>query len=162
MTSWQWFWTLVGFLIYIVVLIFLYFYQPFEDLFNIVINGVSYENVTLWVTLITGIVGFCLFHWRAYRLHIVEQHKVEAMVLSSLLGSTFIAILLSGGATLQAVQILCRHLLTPEHALDAEFGARLGAVVALVVLTGLFCILFWLLKIIRHDKIAGRFSEQKS
>lgn len=162
MTNWQWFWTLVGFLIYIIVLIFLYFYQPFEDLFNIVIHGLSYENVTLWVTLITGIVGFCLFHWRAYRLHIVQQQKVEAMVLSSLLGSTFIAILLSGGATLQAVQILCRHLLSPGNSLDAEFGARLGAVVALIVLTGLFCILFWLVKIIRHDRIGGTLRGQEN
>ncbi len=162
MTSWQWFWTLVGFLIYMIVLIFLYFYQPFEDLFNIVVNGLSYENVTLWVVLITGIVGFCLFHWRAYRLHIVQQHKVEAMVLSSLRGSTFIAILLSGGATLQAVQILCLHLLSPGNALDAEFGARLGAVVALIVLTGLFCIFFWLLSVIRHDRIAERLRGQGS
>ena len=63
---------------------------------------------------------------------------------------------------LQAVQILCRHLLSPDHALDVDFGARLGAVIALIVLTGLFCILFWLLKIIRHDKYVDGLSDQKS
>ena len=26
MTGWQWFWTLIGFIVYIVVLIFLYFF----------------------------------------------------------------------------------------------------------------------------------------
>ena len=71
------------------------------------------------------------------------------MVLSSLRGSTFIAILLSGGAALQAVQTLCVHLLRTENVLDAGFGERLVAVVALVILTGVFCIIFWLLKIIR-------------
>ncbi len=156
MTSWQWFWTLVGFLIYIVVLIFLYFYQPFEDLFNIVVLGLTYDNAIFWFALIIGIVGFCAFHWRAYRLHIVQQHNVESMVLSSLRGSTFVAILLCSGATLQALQILCVYLLEPGRALGAEFGSRLGAVAAMVVLTALFCILFWLLKVIGKGKPDGR------
>ena len=42
-----------------------------------------------------GIAGFCGYHWRAYRSHIVEQRSVEGMVLTSLRGSTFIAILFS-------------------------------------------------------------------
>ena len=70
------------------------------------------------------------------------------MVLSSLRGLTFTAILLSGGATLQAVQILCAYLLD-VGALDGEFGRRLGAVVALAIMTAVFCVLFWLLKVVR-------------
>ena len=58
MTGWQWFWTLVGFLLLILVLIFLYFFQPFEDLFTLVLNGVSYSNAIFWVALIIGIIGF--------------------------------------------------------------------------------------------------------
>jgi hypothetical protein len=155
MTGWQWFWTLVGFILFIIVLIFLYFYQPFEDLFNIVFYGLSYDNAILWAAVIIGIIGFCTFHWRAYRLHIVQQQSVEAMVLNSLRGSTFTAILLSGGATLQAVQILCVYLLQPEYALDSAFGKRLAAVIALVVLTGVFCIIFWLLKVVRNSQGRG-------
>ncbi len=105
--------------------------------------------------MIIGIVGFCWFHWRAYRLHIVQQKSVESMVLSSLRGSTFTAILLSASASLQAVQMLAVHLLQPGYALDANFGKRLAALVALLVLTGLFCIIFWLLKIIRAPKSAA-------
>ena len=67
MTGWQWFWTLVGFLLLILVLIFLYFFQPFEDLFTLVLNGVSYSNAIFWVALIIGIIGFCTFHWHAYK-----------------------------------------------------------------------------------------------
>ncbi len=152
MNGWQWFWTLVGFIIYIIVLIFVFFYKPFEDLFNIIVHGLSYQNAIFWAGVIIGIVGFCSFHWRAYRLHIVQQQSVESMVLSSLRGSTFIAILLSASAALQGVQMLCVHLLQPGYALDAEFGKRLAAVLALVVLTGLFSIIFWLLKIIRAPK----------
>ncbi len=149
MAGWQWFWTLVGFLVFIIVLIFLYFYQPLEDLFNLVVYGAGYHNVIFWMALIVGIIGFCGYHWRAYRVHIVQQNSVESMVLSSLKGSAFIAILLSGGAALQAVQILCLHLLQEGYVLDAGFGKRLAAVVALVIVTGVFCIVFWLLKLVR-------------
>ncbi len=149
MSGWQWFWTLVGFLIYIVVLIFLYFYDPFETLFTNVINGISYENAIFWAVVIIAIIGFCAYHWRAYRLHIVEQRSIERMVLASLRGSTFTAILLSAGATLQAVQIMCVYLLSGDYSLGGEFGGRLAAIVALVVLTGIFCIIFWLLRLIR-------------
>ena len=105
MSGWQWFWALAGYVIYIIVLIFLYFYKPFEDLFNLVVYGLSYENSIFWAGLIIGIVGFCAYHWRAYRLHIVQQQSVETMVQASLKGSTFTAILLSASAALQAVQI---------------------------------------------------------
>ena len=152
MTGWQWFWTLVGFIVFIIILIFLYFYQPFELLFNIVINGIGFSNVIFWVALIIGIIGFCLYHWHAYRVHIVQQHSIESMVLSSLRGSTFVAILLSAGATLQSVQILCVYLLSDGYSLGAEFGKQLAAVIGLVILTGAFCIVFWLLKIIRPAK----------
>jgi hypothetical protein len=149
MGGWQWFWTLVGYIALIIILIFIYFYKPFEDLFNLVVYGLSYKNSVFWSGIIIGIVGFCAFHWRAYRLHIVQQQNIESMVLSSLLGSTYVAILISAAATLQTVQILCASLIQPGYALDAVFGRQLGTTIALVVLTGLFCLLFWLLKIIR-------------
>ena len=155
MSGWQWFWTVVGFILFIIVLIFLYYYAPFEQLFVLVLNGISFSNVIFWVALIVGIVGFCVFHWHAYRLHIGRQHSVDVMVLSSLRGSTFAAILLSGGATLQALQILCVYLLGDGYLVDAEFGKRIGAVIALVVLTALFCVIFWLLKIIRSEPRAA-------
>ncbi len=76
------------------------------------------------------------------------------MVLSSLKGSTFIAILLSGGAALQTVQILCVYMLQQGFSIDAGLGKRLTAMIAMVVLTGVFCIIFWLLKVIRPVKQA--------
>ena len=149
MSGWRWFWTLVGFLVLIIVLIFLYFYQPFEDLFTLVVYGISFDNVIFWAALLIGILGFCAYHWRAYRVHIVDQQSVEKMVLSSLRGSTFVAILLSAGAALQAVQSLCIALLREQQAVAATFAAHLAAIVALVLLTGVFCIIFWLLKVAR-------------
>ena len=145
MMGWQWFWTLVGFLLLILVLIFLYFFQPFEDLFTTILHGVNYSNAIFWV----GIVGFCAFHWNAYRVHIVQQRSVESMVLTSLRGSAFTAILLSGGGTLQAVQNVCVYILQGGYGFDAGFGKRIAAIIALVLITALFCVIFWLLKLIR-------------
>ena len=149
MNGWQWFGTLVGYMVFIIVLIFLYFYRPFEDLFNLVVNGLSYQNSIFWAGLIIAIIGFCTFHWRAYRLHIVQQQSVESMVLSSLRGSTYIAILISAVAALQAVQILVSGLIEPGYSLGVAFGQQLGATVALIFLTGLFCLIFWVLNVIQ-------------
>lgn len=149
MTGWQWFWTLVGFLVYIIVLIFLFFYKPFEELFTFIVKDTTFSNVVSWAALLTGIVGFCGYHWRAYKLYIVEQRNMEAMVLSSLKGSTFIAILLSAGAALQSVQTLCVYLVRDQVVIGPDLGKRLAAVLALIVLTGVFAIIFWLLKLVR-------------
>ena len=81
------------------LLIFLYFYKPFEDFFTLVINGLGYDNAMFWVVLIAAIVGFCGYHSRAYRLYIVQRHSVDGMVLASLRGSAFVAILFCAGAT---------------------------------------------------------------
>ena len=80
MTGWQWFWALVGLIIYLIVLILLYYSAPFEALFNLVVNGLSYANVIFWAAVIVGIVGFCGYHWRAYRVHVARQRQVESMV----------------------------------------------------------------------------------
>jgi hypothetical protein len=150
MTGWRLFWALVGYVAFIVILIFLYFYKPFEDFFTLVINGLGYDNAMFWVVLIAGIVGFCAFHWRAYQLYIVQRRSVDGMVLASLRGSAFIAILFCAGAAAQSLLILCAYLLKPDYTLDVEFGSRLGAVVALVILTVCFCLIYWVLKVIRQ------------
>jgi hypothetical protein len=70
MAGWQWFWTLVGFVLFIIALIFLYFFKPFEELFTLVIRGIGYHNVIFWIAVIIAIVGFCGYHWRAYQVHL--------------------------------------------------------------------------------------------
>ncbi len=149
MAGWRLFWALVGYVAYIVVLIFLYFYKPFEDLFNLVINGFGYNNAIFWAMLIIGIIGFCGYHWRAYRIYIVQRRSLDGMVLASLRGSTFIAVLFCAGAALQSVQILCVYLLQNGYTLGYEFSSRLAAVIALVILTVIFCLIYWLLKMVR-------------
>jgi hypothetical protein len=151
MQGWRLFWALVGYVAFIVILIFLYFYKPFEDFFTLVINGLGYDNAMFWVVLIAAIIGFCGYHWRAYRLYIVQRHSVDAMVLASLRGSTFIAILFCAGAAAQSLLILCTYLLQSDYALGAEFAERLGAVVAMVILTAIFCLIYWVLKVIKQS-----------
>ena len=74
---------------------------------------------------------------------------METMVLSSLRGSTFIAILIAAGATLQSVQTLIVYLVREPVVLGPDLGKRIAAVLALIVLTGVFSIIFWLLKLVR-------------
>jgi hypothetical protein len=155
MAGWRLFWLLVGYVAFIIVLIFLYFYKPFEQFFTLVINGLSYNNAMFWVVLIAAIVGFCGYHWRAYRLYIVQQRSVDSMVLASLRGSAFVAVLFCAGGAVQSLLILCVYLLQDHYTLGVEFGARLGAVVAMVILTVIFCLIFWLLKVVRPTSVAS-------
>ncbi|MCH8076129.1 MAG: hypothetical protein IIC13_12350 [SAR324 cluster bacterium] len=154
MTGGQFLWTLIGFLAYIIILLFLFFYQPFLDLFTLVINGIQFDNIVFWVTVVTAIAGFCAFHWQAYLNHIVRQPNIERMVLTSLRGSVFTVIVLSGGATLQAVMLFAVHLLRNGYAMDRAFGDRLVAIVVLVIVTAVFCLIFWLLRVIRRHQQA--------
>jgi hypothetical protein len=151
MSGWHWFWTLVGFLVYIIVLIFLYFFKPFEDLFTLVINGLAYDNAVFWAVVIVAIAAFCAFHWRAFRIHVSQQGRIESMIMASLRGSTFTAILLCAGAALQAVLVLCNYLLQGGYALDGEFGRRILAVLALIALAAIFGVIFWLLRAIQRS-----------
>jgi hypothetical protein len=146
MTRWRLVWALVAYVAFIVILIFLYFYKPFEDFFTLVINGLGYDNAIFWVVLIAGILAFCSYHWRAYRIYIVQRRSVDGMVFASLRGSAFVAILFCAGAAAQSMQILCVYLLQSGYPLGAQFAARLGAVVALVILTVIFCLMYWLLR----------------
>ncbi len=155
MSGWRLFWALVGYVAFIVVLIFLYFYKPFEDFFTLVVNGLSYDNAIFWVVLITAIIGFCSYHWRAYRLYIVQRQSIDGMVLASLRGSAFVAVLFCAGATAQSLLILCAYLLQDRFTLGTEFAERLGAVIAMLILTVIFCLIFWLLKLVRSSAAAA-------
>ena len=124
------------------------FFPPFETLVNIVLTGFTFQNSIFWVTVIIGIGGFCAFHWSAYKTYIGGQSSVESMVLTSLRGSTFTAVLLSAGAALQAVQNACVYLLQTSYAFDGGFGKKVGTIIVLVVITGVLCIILWLLKLI--------------
>src|ERR1700728_1989402 len=108
-----------------------------------------------WIVLIAAIIGFCAYHWRAYRLYIAQRHSVDGMVLASLRGSAFIAILFCAGAAAQSLLILCVYLLQSEYTLGAEFGSRLRAVVAMVILTVVFCLIYWVLKVVRESSPAS-------
>ena len=77
------------------------------------------------------------------------------MVLASLRGSAFIAILFCAGAAVQSLLILCVYLLQSDYSLGAEFGRRLAAVVAMVILTVIFCLIYWVLKVIRQASTAS-------
>jgi len=83
MSGWQWFWALVGYIVYIVVLIFAYFYKPFEDLFTLVLNDVGYDNAIYWVVLVTGIVGLQLLGYTGWVSDVFYGAALIVAVLAS-------------------------------------------------------------------------------
>ena len=155
MSGWRLFWALVGYVAFIVILIFLYFYKPFEDFFTLVINGLGYSNAMFWVVLIAAIVGFCSYHWRAYRLYIVQRHSIDGMVLASLRGSAFIAVLFCAGAAAQSLLILCVYLLQSEYTLGTSSASGLARSSRWSILTVIFCLIYWVLKVVRQSSAAS-------
>jgi len=91
----------------------------------------------------------------------VQRHSIDGMVLASLRGSAFIAVLFCAGAAAQWLLILCAYLLQSEYTLG-EFGARLGAVVAMVILTVIFCLIYWVLKVVRQSSAASGTVDTRS
>ncbi|MDH4247969.1 MAG: hypothetical protein OEW39_09135 [Deltaproteobacteria bacterium] len=144
MTGWQWFWTLVGFVAYVLALMFLYFYEPIRVLFMRVAYGIQFNNIVLWVSAITGIIGLVGYHWHAYRVHIVHGNSMDLMILTSLKGTIFAAIVLSGGATLQAAQDLGIFIIGNGQVIHADFGGHLVSVFLLTFLTALFYFVYWI------------------
>jgi hypothetical protein len=47
------------------------------------------------------------------------------------------------------LQIFCVYMLEQGYTLDREFGERLGAVAGLTVLTAVFYLISWFLKLVR-------------
>ena len=74
------------------------------------------------------------------------------MVLASLRGSAFVAVLFCAGATAQSLLILCDYLLQLRLHNGRRIWFPLGAVVALVILTVIFCLIYWVLKVIREKR----------
>jgi hypothetical protein len=58
--------------------------------------------------------------------------------------------------------ILCVYLLQGGYTLGAEFGARLGAVVAMAILTVIFCLIYWLLKVVRQSSASSASADTGS
>lgn len=137
----------------VILLIFLYFYQPFEAYLVANIPNVHFNNVIFWFASLVAVVGYALAHWQALRRHIVHstaELQVEALVFDALQIAVLTAVIFSAGATLQAVEMLSEHLMGRAPIFDRPFGMKLLSIVLLVILTILFYLLHHLVRSFRR------------
>ena len=145
------FWTvLVGI---VILLIFLYFYKPFQDYLTTAIPNVHFSNVLFWFASLVGVIAYALAHWQSFRQNIFKattELDVEGLVYDTLQIAILVAVVFAAGATLQAVEMLGEHLVAGGPVIDASFGQRLLSIVLLVILAVLFYLLHHLVRAFRE------------
>lgn len=136
-----------------ILLIFLYFYQPFETYLAANIGYINFHNIVFWFASLVGVTGYAFAHWQAFRQHIVRSKaelQVGALVFDTLQIAILTAVIFTAGATLQAVEILGVYLIERGPIFDRVFGAKLLAIVLLVIAAVLFYLLHRAVRAFRH------------
>jgi hypothetical protein len=136
----------------VIVLIFLYFYQPFEEYFLEGITHIHSYNIIFWFAALVGVVGYVIAHWQSFRRRIFRQAgelDAEELVFDSLQISILIAVIVSAGATLQAIEMLSEHLINTGPIVDPGFGRKLLAIILLVILAVAFTLLHHVVRAFR-------------
>ncbi len=144
------FWTVTAGLA--ILLIFLYYYQPFESYVSEGITNVRAGNIIYWFAAAVGVIAFVIAHWQSFRHKILNasgEIDAGALLYDTLQISILIAVIFFAGATLQAVVILSQHLIAQGTIFDAAFGGRLATIILLVVLAVLFALLHQFVRSIR-------------
>lgn len=142
----------IGLVALIIVLIFLYYYQPFEAYVAEGITHVRSDNLIFWFASLVGVVGYTIAHWQSFRARIlrpVGELAAEALVFETLQIAILVAVIFAGGATLQAIVVLAEHVMGQGAIFDPAFGARLATIVLLVILTLAFYLLHHVVRAFR-------------
>ena len=136
----------------IIVLIFLYFYQPFEDYLTAAIPNIHFHNVVFWFVSLVGVIGYAIAHWQSFRRNIFRaagELDVEVLVFDTLQVAILIAVIFCAGATLQAIEMMGEHLIERGQIIGSAFGEKLLAVVILIILAVVFFLLHHLVRAFR-------------
>ena len=149
----------------IILLIFLYFYQPFEEYVSQGIRHIRSDNVIFWFASLVGLIGYAAAHWQTFRRNVwrsVTDLDVETLVFETLQVAILIAVILCAGATLQAVVMLSEHLITGGTIIGSAFGDRLLSIILLVILAIVFYLLHQVVRAFRHGWQHRRQPPRKS
>lgn len=149
-TKQQQFW--IGVVALIILLIFLYFYRPFETYLVGHIPFVHFSNVVFWFAALIGIVAYAFAHWQSFRSEIfrnVAELNVDTLVFDTLQAAILAAVIFCAGATLQAIEVLSGYFVSRGPIFDSAFGQKLLAIVLLVVLAVIFYLLHYAVRALR-------------
>ena len=149
-TKQQQFW--IGIVAVIILLIFLYFYRPFETYLLAHIPFIHFNNVVFWFASLVGIVVYAFAHWQSFRSEIfrnVTELNVDTLVFDTLQAAILVAVIFCAGATLQAIEVLSEYFVNRGPVLSAAFGEKLLAIFLLVILAILFYLLHYVVRALR-------------
>jgi hypothetical protein len=142
----------IGIVAVIILLIFLYFYRPFETYLLAHIPFIHFSNVVFWFASLVGIAAYAFAHWQSFRSEIfrnVAELNVDALVFDTLQAAILVAVIFCAGATLQAIEVLSEYFVNRGPVLNAAFGEKLLAVFLLVILAILFYLLHYVVRALR-------------
>src|SRR6202167_5730265 len=143
-TKQQQFWSAV--IAVIILLIFLYFYRPFETYLVAHIPFIHFSNVVFWFASLVGIVAYAFAHWQSFRSEVfrnVTELNVDTLVFDTLQAAVLVSVIFCAGGTLQAIEVLSEYFVNRGPFFDAAFGAKLLAIVLLVILAVIFYLLHY-------------------
>lgn len=136
----------------IILLIFLYFYQPFENYLTASIPEIRFSNVIFWFATLTGVIGYVLAHWQSFKRHLfrpVNDLQVEDLVFETVQAAIMVAVIFAAGAMLQSVVILGQYLVSVEPAPDGAMAERLLSIFILLIIAILLILLHALVRAFR-------------
>src|ERR1700735_5895699 len=136
----------------IILLIFLYFYRPFETYLVAHIPLIHFSNVVFWFASLVGIAVYAIAHWQSLHNEIfrnVSELNVDTLVFDTLQAAILVAVIFCAGATLQAIEVLSEYFVSRGPIFDAAFGEKLLAIILLVILALLFYLLHYAVRALR-------------
>jgi hypothetical protein len=142
----------IGIVALIIVLIFLYFYRPFETYLQAHIPFIHFRNVVFWFASVVGILAYAFAHWQSFRSEIfrnVGELRVDTLVFDTLQAAILVAVIFCAGATLQAIEVLSEFFVDRGPILDVAFGEKLLAIILLVILALIFFLLHYVVRALR-------------
>ena len=110
----------------VILLIFLYFYRPFETYLVAHIPFIHFSNVVFWFASLVGIVAYAFAHWQSFRNQIfrnVTELNVDNLVFDTLQAAILVSVIFCAGATLQAIEILSEYFVNRGPIFDRRSAA---------------------------------------
>ncbi len=143
----------------VILLIFLYFYRPFETYLTAHIPLIHFSNIVFWFASLVGIVAYAAAHWQSFRAEIfrhVTELNVDTLVFDTLQAAILAAVIFCAGATLQAIEALSEYFVERGPIIDAAFGEKLLAIFLLVILAVIFYLLHYVVRALRSGWVPRR------
>ena len=149
-TRQQQFW--IGVVAVVIVLIFLYFYRPFETYLVEHIPLIHFSNVVFWFASLVGLAVYAVAHWQSFHSEIfrnVSELNVDALVFDTLQAAILAIVIFCAGGTLQAIETLGEYFVNRGPIFEAAFGEKLLAIFLLFILAVIFYLLHYVVRALR-------------